>query len=43
MAIGGRHLMRVLLVGIGLFYHIGAFFQRALEALGYEYAFVDDG
>lgn len=35
--------MRVLLVGNGEFYHVGAFFRRALEELDYEYAFVDSG
>ena len=35
--------MRVLLIGNLNFYHIGAFFKRALEALGYEHAYVDEG
>ena len=35
--------MRVLLVSVDKFYYVGAFFRRALEELGYEYAFVDEG
>lgn len=35
--------MRVLLVGSGKFYHVGAFFRKALEELDYEYTFVDEG
>ncbi len=34
--------MRVLLVGIGESYHVGAFFCKALAALGHEYVFVDE-
>lgn len=34
--------MRVLLVGIGEFFHVGAFFRNALDALGHERAFVDE-
>lgn len=34
--------MRVLLVGNGQAYHIGAFFKRALEQLGNEHSFVDE-
>jgi glycosyltransferase involved in cell wall biosynthesis len=34
--------MKILLIGNGLFYHIGAFFRQALEELGYEYYFVDE-
>ena len=33
---------RVLLVGNGGFFHIGAFFRRALDKLGYEHQFVDE-
>lgn len=35
--------MRVLLVGSGEAHHIGAFFQKALTALGHEQALVDEG
>jgi hypothetical protein len=35
-------MRRVLLVGNGDFYHVGAFFRGALEKLGYEYRFVDE-
>lgn len=35
--------MRVLLVAVGESYHVGAFFRRALEELGHECAFVDEG
>jgi len=35
--------MRVMLVSVDKFYYVGAFFRRALEELGYEYAFVDEG
>jgi spore maturation protein CgeB len=34
--------MRVLLIGNGEFFHVGAFFRRALSALGHECAFVDE-
>lgn len=34
--------MRVLLIGNGLPYHIGAFLKRALEQLGHEYRLVDE-
>ncbi|MCC6146840.1 MAG: glycosyltransferase [Anaerolineaceae bacterium] len=34
--------MRVLLVGIGEFFHVGAFFKRSLEALGHECIFIDE-
>lgn len=33
---------RVLLIGNGQFYHIGAFFKKALEKMGYEHRFVDE-
>lgn len=35
--------MRVLLVGSGEAHHIGAFFQKALAALGHEHVLVDEG
>ncbi|HKW27246.1 MAG TPA: glycosyltransferase [Terriglobales bacterium] len=35
--------MKVLLVGVGESYHIGAFFRRALEELGHDVVFVDEG
>lgn len=35
-------LMRVLLVGSSAYYHLGAFFHRALQDLGHSHAFVDD-
>jgi spore maturation protein CgeB len=34
--------MRILLVGSGEFFHVGAFLARALCSLGYQYAFVDE-
>lgn len=34
--------MRILLVGVGEFYHVGASFRNALEACGHEYAFFDE-
>lgn len=37
-----ERVRRVLLVGNGEFYHIGAFFRRALENLGYECCFIDE-
>jgi spore maturation protein CgeB len=39
----GKNDMRVLLVGIcGEYYHVGAFFRQALQALGCDYALVDE-
>ena len=34
--------MKVLLVGVGEFYHTGAFFERALKELGHECLFLDE-
>lgn len=34
--------MRVLLVGLGGIYHVGAIFRQALEELGYDYRFLDE-
>ncbi len=34
--------MKVLLVGVGEFYHIGALFRRALVELGHECCFIDE-
>jgi spore maturation protein CgeB len=35
--------LRVLLVGVGEFYHLGAFFQKGLRDLGLECVFIDEG
>lgn len=34
--------MRVLLVGNGEFYHVGAFFKGGVESLGHDFVFVDE-
>ncbi len=34
--------MRILLVGIGEAFHIGAFFRRSLEEAGYQYSSIDE-
>jgi spore maturation protein CgeB len=34
--------LRVLLVGVGETYHLGAFFRKALQALGHECVFLDE-
>jgi len=34
--------MRILLVGTGEFYHVGAFYNKGLHALGIEHVFLDD-
>lgn len=38
-----RDNIRILLIGIGEYYHIGAFFRKALQELGYEHDFLDEG
>lgn len=39
----GKGIKRVLLIGNGQFYHVGAFFRTALVDLGYECCFIDEG
>src|SRR5438105_4004563 len=37
-----RNSLRVLIVGVGEAYHLGAIFHRALQKLGHECAFLDE-